>query len=308
MPNTPRDGCLPRFILDFETTGLDPAHDQVLEVGLRGAALLDALVSDAKPSSREAEAVHGLDPDLCRCLGLPSAQVLDLLLARLGLGPVEIVAHNAAFERRFLKAWASRLGRTLPDIRWHCTLERAWALAPEAPFSCRLSDLGERFGWDTSGLHRAGADAELTARLADVLDAWETVRDRLGPEPGMVYLAGPFRGDGTPEAMAHNRARMQALAGWAQAVLPRAGLVVPHLNFAYVDETGRRGAQVRAQVLRGCEALVARCQAVVMVGTVPTEGMVREAAIAEARGLPILLVPGWPPPRREPGLLVAGVA
>ena len=299
---------LPRFILDFETTGLDPATDQVLEVGLRGADTLDALISDARPASPEAAEVHGLDPDLCRCLGRPSAEVLGDLLARLGPGPVEVVAHNASFERRFLEAWAAREGRGLPEIRWHCTLERAWALAPKAPFSCRLGALAELFGWPTEGLHGAGMDATLTGRLVDVLDAWTAVRDRLGPEPGLVYLAGPFRGDGSAEVMAHNRARMAGLARWAQAVLPDATLMVPHLNFAYADEAGKHGDRIRAQVLRSCEALVARCHALIQCGSHRTEGMAREIAVAQARGIPVLQVSGWPSQRREPTLEVRGVA
>jgi DNA polymerase-3 subunit epsilon len=297
-----------RFILDFETTGLDPATDQVLEVGLRGPATLDALVSNARPASSEAEAVHGLDPDLCRCLGRPSADVLDDLLGQLGPGPVEVVAHNASFERRFLEAWVAREGRVLPEIRWQCTLERAWALTPKAPFSCRLGALAELFGWPTEGLHGAGIDATLAERLVAVLDAWTAVRDRLGPDPGLVYLAGPFRGDGTAEAMAHNRVRMAGLARWAQAVLPDATLVVPHLNFAYADEAGKHGDRIRAQVLHSCEALVARCQALIQCGSHRTEGMAREIAVAEAMGLPVLQVPGWPGLRREPGLEVRGVA
>ncbi len=298
---------LPRFILDFETTGLDPDTDQVLEVGLRGASSFDALVSNSRPATREAAAVHGLDPDLCRCLGRPSAEVLDGLLAHLGPGPVEVVAHNASFERRFLEAWALREGGSLPDIRWHCTLERAWALAPKAPFSCRLGELAELFGWPTEGLHGAGIDAALTERLVAVLDAWTAVRERLGPNPGLVYLAGPFRGDGTAEVMAHNRVRMASLARWAQAVLPDATLLVPHLNFAYADEAGKHGDRIRAQVLRSCESLVARCQALIQCGPHPTEGMAREIAVAEVGDLPVLQVPGWPSYLREPGLEIQGV-
>ncbi len=298
----------PRFVLDFETTGLDPTADQVLEVGLRGAASFDALISDARPASMEATAVHGLDSDLCRCLGRPSAEVLDELLGLLGPNPVEIVAHNASFERKFLEAWATRHERVLPDVAWHCTLERSWDLAPKAPFSCRLGELAELFGWRTDGLHGAGVDATLTERLVEVLDAWTAIRENLGRDPGLVYLAGPLRGDGSSEVMAHNRDRMANLTRWAQAVLPDATLVVPHLNFAFADEAGRHGDRVRAQVLRSCEALVGHCTALIRCGHHVTEGMAREVAVANAMAISVLQVPVWPGLHRQPELEVRGVA
>lgn len=299
---------LPRFILDFETTGLDRLADQVLEVGLRGAAKYNALVSDSRPPSKRALAVHGLDSRLCRSLGRPSIEVLDHLLRLLGPGPVEVVAHNAAFERKFLAGWAARHGRDLPVIHWHCTLERAWELVPKAPFSCRLGELAALFGWPTEGLHGAAVDTALTEQLVEVLDAWGAVRDELGAQPGLVYMAGPFRGDGTSAVMAQNRERMAGLSRWAQAVLPEATLVVPHLNFAFADESGKRGDQVRAQVLRSCEELVKRCGALIQCGQEVTDGMVREVAVARACGIPVIQVPGWPRRLRNPELEVKGVA
>lgn len=297
-----------RFVLDFETTGLDPLLDQVLNVGLRGADHWDALVSDAQPSSPEALHVHGLDPDLCRCLGQPGREVLGTLLERFGPGPIEVVAHNASFEHRFLEAWAGRHSLPLPDIHWRCTLEQAWGLVANAPFSCRLGQLSELFGWSTEGLHGAGRDASLTEMLLETLDAWSSARETLGEPESVIYLAGPFRGDGTREAMAHDRARMTALSRWAQAVFPKATLIVPHLNFAFADESGKRGDQVREQVLRSCETLVKHCSALIQCGGLVTAGMSRELAVAKTLQIPVIQVPGWPALRIQPDLRVVGVA
>ncbi len=292
MSNPPPPPFLRRFHLDFETTGLSPDTAQVIEVALRGAARLDRLVSDAPPSSPEAYRVHGISPWLCQWHGRPSQTVLAELLAALGPGPVEIVAHNAPFERGFLEAWAHREDLRLPEIQWTCTLAASRTLMPNAPINHQLGSLITSLGWSAEGLHRAGVDAELTIRLDEAQQAWHQVKAVLGPNPGVVYLAGPLRGDGSPKSIAHNQASMGVLARWAQAVLPTATLVVPHLNFTFMDESGEQGLGIRTQVLRSCERLVARSDALVLCGP-PTEGMEQERLMATFMKIPILRVPGW---------------
>jgi DNA polymerase III epsilon subunit-like protein len=282
--------------LDFETTGLDPARDQVLEVGLRGGRVLDALVSDASPACEEALRVHGLSAAHCRTHGRPSAEVLRDLLAALGPGPVEVVAHRAAFEQAFLEAWAAREGATLPEIHWRCALTFARRLVPSAPFSLGLGHLATLLGWSTAGLHRAGTDALLAARLWEALTAWAQVKGTLGVHPGITYLAGPFRGDGSRRCMRGNLGRMVRLARWAQAVLPNAVLVIPHLNFAYLDEAGQGGRQVREQVLAACGTLVRASRSLILCGDSLTHGMRREHEAALASGVQVFRVPGWDAP------------
>ena len=292
-----------RFYLDFETTGLSPNTAQVLEVALRGAARLDRLVSDAPPASPEAFRVHGISPWLCQCEGRPSRMVLAELLTTLGPGPVEIVAHNARFERGFLEAWAQREDMQLPDILWTCTLEASRRLMTQAPINHQLGSLASSLGWRAEGLHRSAADTEITVRLHEALVAWESLKTALGPDPGVVYLAGPLRGNGSPEAITYNQGAMKVLARWAQAVLPTATLVVPHLNFEFVDESGERGLAVRAQVLRSCERLVARSNALILCGP-PTEGMQRESLVADGMGIPAFSVPGWDESNPEKHLML----
>lgn len=286
---------LPRYFLDFETTGLDPAKDHVVEVGLCGEVVLDRLVSDAPPSCEGAFRVHGLSEAHCRANGYPSSAVLEDLLSAIGPGPVEIVAHNATFEQGFLETWATREGVRLPEILWRCTLDAARSLAPTAPFSLNLGSLASIMGWSTTGLHRAGVDAALTARLWEALEAWKSIALTLGPSPGLVYMAGPFRGDGSRRCMRHNRNQMAQLCRWAQAVLSNATLVVPHLNFAYIDEAGSDGHRAREKALAACEALVKVSQAILLCGRVVTPGMHREVRAAHVAHIPVLPVPGWDP-------------
>jgi len=293
-----------RFFLDFETTGLSPDTAQVIEVALRGAASLDRLISDAPTSLPEALQVHGITPWLCRVEGRPSRDVLTELLEALGPDPVEIVAHNASFEQSFLEAWASREGMQLPGVQWTCTLEWSRNLMAKAPINHRLGSLAKSLGWQAEGLHRASADTELTMRLYQAFKAWEGIQATLGPDPGAVYLAGPLRGDGLVTTIAHNQQAMSTLARWAQAMLPRATLLVPHLNFAFQDESGGNGWSVRSQVLRSCERLVARCDALILLGE-PTEGMLGEQKVADFLRIPVLCAPAWDGPDALPALTTA---
>ncbi|MBI3130196.1 MAG: 3'-5' exonuclease [Acidobacteria bacterium] len=284
---------LPTFYLDFETTGLDPFRDAVVEVGLRGEGTFDALVSDAPPSKAAAQRVHGLSQEQLKAKGRAGREALLELLRVLGSDPVRVVAHQAVFERDFLEAWAQREGLALPPIQWDCTFVRARQLLGEAPIGHGLGELATALGWAPAALHRAGPDAALTRRLDESLRAWEALQARFQGQAPVLYLAGPLRGDGSPEAIRANQAAMLVRARWVQSVLPKATLVVPHGNFAFVDESGPRGHQVRSQVLASCEKLVRLCDALLQNGEAVTEGIRREREAALAHGLPILVVPGW---------------
>ena len=260
----------PPFALDIVTTGPDPRSGQILEVALAGPRPFHALAADAGP------------------------RVLAGLLAALGPGPVRILAHNAGFERSFLTAWAGRLGQTLPEIEWRCTLAQARGLCPDPSLDKGLEPLAARLGLGHGDLRGAPAGAELTLRLHAALQAWATVRDALGQGAPLVYLAGPVRGDGSLARMRFNHGRMLAHAQWAQGVLPGATLFVPHGNFAYLDESEPSG-QVRELALRGCLRVLSRCDALVLCAAEPSPGMLLERQLARNLGLPVFQVPGWDP-------------
>lgn len=282
----------PLFALDFETTGLNPHMDGVLEVGLVGARDYACVVSDAPPSSPAARAAHGISPQMARRLGKPGRKVLGELLEVLGQEPVRLVTHNASFDRGFLEAWAQREGWSLPQIDWVCTLTGARELCPDSSIPKGLGKLATRFGWHTGRLHRAQTDASLALRLHQLLESWRSIKEQLGEGRPVVYLAGPVRGDGDPRSIHYNQERMFAMAQWAQGVLPQAAFVVPHGNFAFLDESGERGLEVRERVLEACGVLLERCDALILCG-VPSPGMVYEKEVAERRGIPWLEAPGW---------------
>lgn len=125
-------------------------------------------------------------------------------------------------------------------------------------------------------------------------DPWTELRARFGQGPQVLYLAGPLRGDGSAQAIRANQVRMMARARLIQDLLPEAALVVPHANFAYVDESGPDGWAARARVLDACERLLLRCDGLILCGTFLSPGMAREKAAAERAGIPILHLPETP--------------
>jgi DNA polymerase III subunit epsilon len=173
----------PYLALDFETTGLDPARDRVVEVGaLRFRSLGEsartyveegALASLVKPGIHipaEVVAIHGIrDADVA--FSGPFSDIAPLILA-LAEGAT-IVAHNAPFDLSFLKAELRRAG--LPEAANPVLDSRLVAKAafPGRP-SYRLVDLAAFLGIDAGRSHRALDDArtcmELFLAAAKTLD------------------------------------------------------------------------------------------------------------------------------------------
>ena len=91
--------------LDLETTGLDPATDEILEIGILdddGTVLLDSLVRPIRHRTwPRAQTIHGISPaDVC------DAPMLDALRPRIraAVAGREVVIYNAPFDAGFLPA------------------------------------------------------------------------------------------------------------------------------------------------------------------------------------------------------------
>lgn len=179
-PDTPL-GFIRFGAFDFETTGMDPLRDRIIEIGVtlfQRNEVLDsfhALVNPGIPIPREAFLVHGIGEDLLR--GKPSlADVFPFFLNT--IGGATLLAHNAPFDLSFLVEAAHQVGMApnLDPIVDTCLLAKN--LFPDFA-THRLPHLAERFGFPAEGSHRALADARtcflLFCRLVDELPKrWET--------------------------------------------------------------------------------------------------------------------------------------
>ena len=172
-------------VLDFETTGLDLAHDHVVSFGLvpveRGRIRMsDALYRVVRPPipvPPESIRVHGIRP-----LELESApelrEVADEVLGALEGG--RLVAHACGIELAFLGRLYEGRGQR-PPRRAIDVIDLAAELTEqecEIPVrSWRLSEMAKRYGVPVVRTHHAFGDAFVTAQLFLVL---ATRLERLG--------------------------------------------------------------------------------------------------------------------------------
>jgi DNA polymerase-3 subunit epsilon len=119
------------LFVDTETTGLDPARDEIIELamvpftyGLDGQVYavgepFQALREPSKPIPPEITAITGIDD------AMVAGQAIDpAAVARFAAPASLVVAHNAAFDRKFLE----RFCETFTTKPWACSMsEIDWA-------------------------------------------------------------------------------------------------------------------------------------------------------------------------------------
>ena len=119
------------IVVDTETTGLDPARDEIIQIGMI------AFVHDASGSVIDVVGVFDafrepsvpIGPDITRLTGITPAMVtgctIDVAEVETFIAEAHIiVAHNASFDRPFLENFACGYSRA----RWACSLKEVpWA-------------------------------------------------------------------------------------------------------------------------------------------------------------------------------------
>ena len=156
-------------VLDFETTGLHPNRHRVIEVGayiVRNHQIIDSFSSLCYPGKKLPSFIvkfTGITDEMLTGQPTPE-EVMRKLHGFLGNRP--IIAHNAAFDSKFLVAEMSRVGRKI-DNRFVCSLLLSRRLFPQIR-SHKLGNLQQELGINTSSnhhAHRALDDAFVTVAL-----------------------------------------------------------------------------------------------------------------------------------------------
>ncbi|MCB9593844.1 MAG: 3'-5' exonuclease [Sandaracinaceae bacterium] len=163
-------------VIDFETTGLDPATDRVIEMGIVCfddgvlSASQNWLIQPTIPVPAEATAVHGITDEMLADQPRFEAIWSEIRTHLEGRLPV---AYNAGFDKRFLLAELERMGETtwgddLPpamqsEVEWVDPLVWVRELYPEQ--SAKLGEICKHLEIPLEGAHRASNDAEATGRV-----------------------------------------------------------------------------------------------------------------------------------------------
>lgn len=156
-------------VFDTETTGLDPSGgDEILQIGatrvvagkVRRQESYEQLIDPRRPIPAASIPIHGIEPAMVQ--GQPAIDVV-LPAFRDFVADTVLVAHNAAFDMRFLQlkeaATGVRFDQPVLD-----TLLLSEVLHPDEP-SHRLEDIAARFGVNVLGRHTALGDAFVTAEI-----------------------------------------------------------------------------------------------------------------------------------------------
>lgn len=154
------------IVVDVETTGLDAAVDVVIELALRRFRYdaSGSIVKVDRAWSWREDPGRPLDPAIVRLTGIADADLVgeeidDRRAVALMRSADLVVAHNAAFDRRFVE-------RRLPEaagLRWCCSCREVdW---PEAGFDGRaLGWLAAQAGFFYDA-HRASNDVDAVIAL-----------------------------------------------------------------------------------------------------------------------------------------------
>ncbi|WP_368184288.1 exonuclease domain-containing protein [Aestuariibius sp. HNIBRBA575] len=107
--------ALSYVVFDTETTGLDPKHDDIVQIGavrvvngkIVAGEVFDMLVDPGRPIPAASTKVHKITDDMVQGALDPVAAVAEF--ARFAEGAV-LVAHNAPFDVSFLKRYGAKMG------------------------------------------------------------------------------------------------------------------------------------------------------------------------------------------------------
>lgn len=166
-------------VIDLETGGLNGSSDPIYQVAVVCGDLIEGheslnhlsswstMIRLHRPWDRiGAQHIHHISR--WKLLLAPStrsalAQMFELIGSR------DIVAHNLAFDWKFLSTAAKQHNLVLPTGSHTCTLKLSRRLDPDRQQSHRLTDICQRYGIGITQAHDALHDATATSQILPFL-------------------------------------------------------------------------------------------------------------------------------------------
>jgi DNA polymerase III epsilon subunit family exonuclease len=151
-------------VFDLETTGLDAARDEIIEIGAVRVdrnvdldATFRTLVKPANRIPRMITRINGISQAMVDNEGIPLAQAIQQFSDF--IQDLPLVSFNAQFDMGFLQNAAKRQNLVINNPA-SCALEMARAAWPGRK-SYKLCDLAKDAGMSQAGMHHALADCKL---------------------------------------------------------------------------------------------------------------------------------------------------
>lgn len=160
-------------IIDFETTGLDPAHEDIIEMGAlrvrngEAAETFSQLVLSERALPTSITELTGIDEALLAQEGRPLKDVLTDFLSFIGQDT--LVGYHLSFDMNFLQEACRRCALPPPVNRCMDVLNQARRKIFGVP-NHQLRTIAQHFDLDIPGKHRALDDCILVHQIRQKLN------------------------------------------------------------------------------------------------------------------------------------------
>lgn len=158
--------CNDFIVIDFETTGLNPIDNEIIEVSALkyiDRKFVDSYITLIKPKNRipgYITQINGITNEMVK--DSPTTEAVIPILLNF-IGDLTIVAHNASFDMKFLKCNAEKCGYKVDNSSLD-TLTLSRKAFPNLN-NHKLATVARHVGIKDGSWHRAEFDTRATAEI-----------------------------------------------------------------------------------------------------------------------------------------------